>query len=97
MRRCGRSMKLDSLQAAEKKLLLNTYERNPILFVDGSGVYLRDEQGNEYLDLLSGIGVLGTGLLRIQRSRRRSQRSPSGCCTPRTSSSTSTPRSWRCG
>jgi acetylornithine aminotransferase/acetylornithine/N-succinyldiaminopimelate aminotransferase len=54
-------MKLGSIQAAEKKLLLNTYERTPVLFVEGSGVSLRDEQGNEYLDLLSGIGVSALG------------------------------------
>jgi acetylornithine/N-succinyldiaminopimelate aminotransferase len=54
-------MKLASIQAAEKKLLLNTYERNPVLFVEGEGVYLRDEQGREYLDLLSGIGVSALG------------------------------------
>ena len=54
-------MKLASIQAAEKKLLLNTYERNPVLFVEGNGVYLRDEQGNDYLDLLSGIGVSALG------------------------------------
>ena len=57
----GGHMKLESIQAAEKKLLLNTYERNPILVVGGSGVYLRDEQGNDYLDLLSGIGVSALG------------------------------------
>jgi acetylornithine/N-succinyldiaminopimelate aminotransferase len=54
-------MKLASIQAAEKNLLLNTYERNPILFVSGQGVHLRDENGNDYLDLLSGIGVSGLG------------------------------------
>jgi acetylornithine/N-succinyldiaminopimelate aminotransferase len=54
-------IKLASIQAAEKKLLLNTYERNPVLFVEGSGVTLRDEQGNDYLDLLSGIGVSALG------------------------------------
>jgi acetylornithine aminotransferase/acetylornithine/N-succinyldiaminopimelate aminotransferase len=54
-------MKLESIQAAERKLLLNTYERNPVLFVEGHGVYLRDEQGNDYLDLLSGIGVSALG------------------------------------
>ncbi|WP_433972228.1 aspartate aminotransferase family protein [Tunturiibacter lichenicola] len=52
---------LQSIQAAEKNLLLNTYERNPILFVSGEGVHLRDENGNDYLDLLSGIGVCGLG------------------------------------
>jgi acetylornithine/N-succinyldiaminopimelate aminotransferase len=54
-------MKLASIQAAESKLLLHTYERNPYLFVSGQGVYLRDENGNDYLDLLSGIGVSALG------------------------------------
>jgi acetylornithine aminotransferase/acetylornithine/N-succinyldiaminopimelate aminotransferase len=54
-------MKLESLQAAEKKLLLNTYERNPYLFTGGKGVYLHDENGEEYLDLLSGIGCSALG------------------------------------
>ncbi len=52
---------LPALQAAEAKLLLGTYERNPILFVGGEGVHLMDEQGNRYLDLLSGIGVNALG------------------------------------
>ncbi len=54
-------MKLNSIQAAEAKLLLPTYERNPILFVDGQGMYLIDENGERYLDLLSGIGVNALG------------------------------------
>src|SRR5271156_2631362 len=54
-------MKLKSIQAGEAKLLLPTYERNPILFVDGEGMYLVDENGDRYLDLLSGIGVNALG------------------------------------
>ena len=54
-------MKLEQLQAAEQKLMLNTYARNPILFVGGHGCYLTDEQGHDYLDLLSGIGVSALG------------------------------------
>ena len=54
-------MNLQATQAIEKKLLLNTYERNPHLFVSGHDVYLVDEDGNEYLDLLSGIGVSALG------------------------------------
>ena len=54
-------MTLDEIRAAEAKLLLNTYERNPILFVDGEGVYLIDDKGTHYLDLLSGIGVNALG------------------------------------
>ncbi len=70
-------MKLASIQAAESKLLLQTYERNPYLFVSGQGVYLRDENGDDYLDLLSGIGVSALGYahpaieeaIRLQSSR----------------------------
>ncbi len=49
------------LQAAESKLLLQTYARNPIQFTRGEGVHLYDEHNNEYLDLLSGIGVCALG------------------------------------
>lgn len=52
---------LAAIQAAEAKLLLQTYERNPILFVAGEGVHLIDQEGNRYLDLLSGIGVNALG------------------------------------
>ena len=54
-------MNLETTQAAEKKLLLNTYARNPILFTGGHGVYLTDADGHDYLDLLSGIGVSALG------------------------------------
>jgi acetylornithine/N-succinyldiaminopimelate aminotransferase len=54
-------MTLASTQAAESKLLLNTYQRNPYLFVSGQGVFLRDENGHDFLDLLSGIGVSALG------------------------------------
>ena len=53
--------KLDQIKAAEARLLLPTYERNPILFVSGEGVHIIDERGEKYLDLLSGIGVNALG------------------------------------
>jgi acetylornithine aminotransferase/acetylornithine/N-succinyldiaminopimelate aminotransferase len=53
--------RLEQIQAAEARLLLSTYDRNPILFVRGEGVHLIDEQGERYLDLLSGIGVNALG------------------------------------
>ena len=53
--------KLDQIRAAEARLLIPTYDRNPILFTGGEGVYIIDEQGNRYLDLLSGIGVNALG------------------------------------
>jgi acetylornithine aminotransferase/acetylornithine/N-succinyldiaminopimelate aminotransferase len=62
--------KLEQIQAAESKLLLHTYDRNPILFVRGEGVHIIDENGERYLDLLSGIGVnaLGYGHPAIERA-----------------------------
>ncbi len=54
-------MTLEEIKAIEAKLLLPTYERNPILFVGGEGVHLIDDNGERYLDLLSGIGVNALG------------------------------------
>ncbi len=54
-------MKLESIQAAEQRLLVPTYERSSRLFVGGQGVYLRDSEGTDHLDLLSGIGVSALG------------------------------------
>ena len=63
-------MTLEEIKAIEAKLLLPTYERNPILFVKGEGVHLIDAQGERYLDLLSGIGVnaLGYGHPAIEKA-----------------------------
>ncbi len=54
-------MKLETTRAAEARLLLPTYDRNPLLFERGEGVFLIDEKGDRYLDLLSGIGVNALG------------------------------------
>jgi acetylornithine/N-succinyldiaminopimelate aminotransferase len=54
-------MTLAAIQAAESKLMLNTYARSPYLFVGGHDVFLVDENGQDYLDLLSGIGVSALG------------------------------------
>jgi len=53
--------KLASVIAAEAALLVPTYERFPVLFTHGRGVYLYDTDGKKYLDLLSGIGVNALG------------------------------------
>ncbi|MDP9039647.1 MAG: aspartate aminotransferase family protein [Acidobacteriota bacterium] len=55
------SASLESIQTAERRLLLQTYDRNPLLLLGGHGVHLVDAEGNEYLDLLSGIGVCALG------------------------------------
>ena len=52
---------LADLQAAESRLMLQTYARYPVQLVRGEGVHLFDENGTPYLDLLSGIGVSALG------------------------------------
>src|SRR5260221_11683105 len=47
--------------ARESRYVLQTYKRNPVTLVRGQGVRLYDDQGREYLDLLSGIGVASLG------------------------------------
>jgi acetylornithine aminotransferase/acetylornithine/N-succinyldiaminopimelate aminotransferase len=54
-------MSLAAVTRQESKLLVPTYERQPILFVRGRGVYLWDARGKRYLDFLSGIGVNALG------------------------------------
>jgi acetylornithine/N-succinyldiaminopimelate aminotransferase len=54
-------MNLNDIRTAEAKLLVKTYDRTPISFVGGEGVHLFDENGVQYLDLLSGIGVCALG------------------------------------
>lgn len=41
--------------------VMNTYTRLPVTFVKGEGVWLWDEQGEKYLDALSGVAVCGLG------------------------------------
>lgn len=41
--------------------LMNAYQRLPIAFVKGEGVWLWDSAGKRYLDALSGVAVCGLG------------------------------------
>jgi acetylornithine aminotransferase/acetylornithine/N-succinyldiaminopimelate aminotransferase len=52
---------LKSVQRAEEKYILHTYDRHPVLLTHGKGAYLYDEDGEQYLDFLSGIGVMALG------------------------------------
>ncbi len=45
----------------DQKYHLQVYKRFPVVFVKGEGVFLYDENGNEYLDFLAGIGVNALG------------------------------------
>lgn len=44
-----------------EKYLLHTYNRFPVVFEKGEGVYLYDTDGNKYLDFFAGIAVSGLG------------------------------------
>jgi acetylornithine/N-succinyldiaminopimelate aminotransferase len=46
-----------TVQAVEAAHVLQTYKRQPVVFVRGEGVWLVADDGTRYLDLLSGIGV----------------------------------------
>src|SRR5262252_6573792 len=52
---------MDDIVARESRHILQTYKRNQLTLVRGSGVRLYDADGREYLDLLSGIGVASLG------------------------------------
>ena len=41
--------------------LMNTYNRNPVTFVKGQGVWLWNAHGEQYLDALAGVAVNGLG------------------------------------
>jgi len=53
-------MMQDYIEEAEKDLL-HTYNRFPIVFDKGDGVYLYDLDGKKYLDFYAGIGVSALG------------------------------------
>ena len=45
------------IQAREAEFVLQTYKRQPVVFVRGAGTRLEDIDGKVYLDFISGIGV----------------------------------------
>jgi len=54
-------MKLSELKELDDTYHMPTYARLPVTFVKGRGTRLWDDNGKEYLDLLSGIGVVNVG------------------------------------
>jgi acetylornithine/N-succinyldiaminopimelate aminotransferase len=52
---------LQSLIERERNYLLQTYNRYPVAFERGKGVFLFDLEGKKYLDFVSGLGVNALG------------------------------------
>jgi ornithine carbamoyltransferase len=54
-------LKYDTIKSLDTEYVTPTYNRQPALFVQGSGAILWDNRGNEYLDFLAGIAVNSLG------------------------------------
>ena len=52
---------LDQIADLEKRYLLPTYNRYPVAFERGKGVFLFDFEGKKYLDFVAGLGVNALG------------------------------------
>lgn len=53
---------MSNTQALDKEYVANTYGRFNVTFVEGKGTHLKDENGKDYIDLGSGIGVTAFGV-----------------------------------
>lgn len=51
----------DHAKALDERFHMHTYARKPVMFVKGEGMRLYDDDGREYLDFVSGIGVINLG------------------------------------
>ena len=53
---------MDRIQELDSRFIAHTYGRFPVTLVSGRGSVALDEQGKEYIDMGSGIGVTAFGL-----------------------------------
>jgi len=52
---------LEQIAERERKYLLQTYNRYPLVLARGKGVFLYDTEGKRYLDFVAGLGVNALG------------------------------------
>ena len=57
----SRMSRLEQIVDLEKRFLLPTYNRYPVAFERGKGVFLFDFEGKRYLDFVAGLGVNALG------------------------------------
>jgi acetylornithine/N-succinyldiaminopimelate aminotransferase len=55
------SRSFEQIAELERKYLLTTYNRYPVVLERGKGVFLYDIEGKKYLDFVSGLGVNALG------------------------------------
>lgn len=53
---------MTDIKALDKEYVANTYNRFPVQIVSGKGSLMYDENGKEYIDMGSGIGVTSFGI-----------------------------------
>lgn len=53
---------MSSVFEKDKQYILGTYNRFPVNITEGKGSVVKDENGKEYIDLTSGIGVTSFGI-----------------------------------
>jgi len=52
---------MQRIKELDRRYVVQTYRRQPIALVEGKGMYVRDIQGNRYLDFVGGIAVCALG------------------------------------
>ena len=57
----GPAVNQKEIENLSEEYVLHTYNRFPIALSEGDGVFIKDADGNTYLDFMSGIGVLALG------------------------------------
>jgi acetylornithine/N-succinyldiaminopimelate aminotransferase len=54
-------MDINEILERDRRVLAQTYARQPIALVEGRGAVVRDSNGKEYIDCFSGLAVLNVG------------------------------------
>lgn len=54
-------MSFTQQQELESQYVMGTYARKPVQLVSGNGMTVRDDEGNEYLDFVAGVGACSLG------------------------------------
>ncbi len=67
----------NDILAESQKYIMNTYGRQPLVFVKGRGTRVFDSDGREYIDFVSGVAVNNLGIA-ISGSSWLSRSRPSG-------------------
>ena len=57
----GPAVNQKEIENLSEEYVLHTYNRFPIALSEGDGVFIKNADGNTYLEFMSGIGVLALG------------------------------------